>query len=577
MKISRLLKEKTSAELLKGAVRRIIRITGLTAAAVEAPLLATLDLPVEQEVCQWYIHVCGWAFSRAGEISSLEATLDGIDLGPIQYGVQRIDVQQAYPDLPTNLCGFSELFVPPVGIRSRDAEHKLIVRVSDSEGNTREFTRSIRLQKAVEKLVPAKELAALPQPVFDETHPPVPNSNVSVIIPTLNAGEEFTSLLTSLRSQIGIEGLEIIVVDSGSRDRTTMLAEEFGATVHSIRPEDFSHSAARNTGADLATGQYLVFMTQDAMPGSYTWLAEILYALQNNDAVAATCLESPRSDTDLFYQANNWAHRRFLEADAGDRILTMPHSEDYRSLRQNGQLCNIACAIDRQTFHQYRFRYAYAEDLDLGLRLIRDGKRLLLLDSAPVIHSHHRDAYYYLRRGYVDTIWLSRLFPDYPLQPSLRLEDLCRQMVDAYRLLSRCGQSLMAMKFPCAAADFLSEAKSQLEKHEPAQSPSTALGADPYSAFLSAITEAALTAPASTEEPSHQLLNAIKEALQPFWLYVSQTFEIIDLEIAGEIEQSMYKMHGMISGGFWASYFLQETTPGDGLALRIKNEIGRGV
>jgi glycosyltransferase involved in cell wall biosynthesis len=577
MKISRLLKAKTSTELLKGAVRRITRLTGLTPEAANAQLLATLDLPAEQEVCQWYIHVCGWAFSRTGEIAKLEATLDGIDLGPIQHGVQRIDVQQAYPELPTDRCGFSELFVPPIGIQSNAAEHKLVLRVTDTGGNTREFTRHIRLQKAVEKLIPSQELAALPQPVFDEAHPPVPNSNVSVIIPTLNAGEEFTSLLTSLRSQLGIERLEIIVVDSGSSDRTMMLAEEFGALVHTIRPEEFSHSSARNIGADLAAGTYLMFMTQDAMPGSLTWLAEILYALQNNDAVAATCLESPRSDTDLFYQANNWAHRRFLQVDAGDRILTMPQSKDYKSLRQNSQLCNIACVIDRQTFHQYRFRYDYGEDLELGLRLIRDGKRLLLLDSAPVIHSHHRNAYYYLRRGYVDTIWLSRMFPDYPLQPSLRFEDLCRQMVDSYHLLSRCARAFKEMQFPCTATEFLSEAKSQLDKLASAQLQPAALESDPYSAFLSTVVQAASMMPASPGDHSNQLLNAVKEALQPFWLYFSQTFEVIDQAIACEVEQSMYKMHGMISGGFWASHFLQNATPGNGIALQIKNEIGRGV
>ena len=46
------------------------------------------------------------------------------------------------------------------------------------------------------------------------------SNSISVVIPTLNAGPEFRSLLQKLRQQKGIGDVEIIVVDSGSRDDT---------------------------------------------------------------------------------------------------------------------------------------------------------------------------------------------------------------------------------------------------------------------------------------------------------------------------------------------------------------------
>lgn len=53
--------------------------------------------------------------------------------------------------------------------------------------------------------------------------------------------------------------------------------------------------------------------------------------------------------------------------------------------------------IGRDVFQQYRYRGDYAEDLDLGIRLIpgrlpRGNARL-----RQVIHSHNRPAYYYLK------------------------------------------------------------------------------------------------------------------------------------------------------------------------------------
>ncbi len=51
---------------------------------------------------------------------------------------------------------------------------------------------------------------------------------VVMVIPTYNAGPEFYWLLRKLQGQQGLEGVEVVVVDSGSSDGTDTLAEEFG-------------------------------------------------------------------------------------------------------------------------------------------------------------------------------------------------------------------------------------------------------------------------------------------------------------------------------------------------------------
>jgi hypothetical protein len=74
---------------------------------------------------------------------------------------------------------------------------------------------------------------------------------------------------------------------------------------------------------------------------------------------------------------------------------------------------NIACLIKRDVFLKYNFRGDYAEDLDLGLRLIRDGYKMTLLSSTRVIHSHNRPAFYHLQRGYVENLFLVKTFSDH--------------------------------------------------------------------------------------------------------------------------------------------------------------------
>lgn len=239
--------------------------------------------------------------------------------------------------------------------------------------------------------------------------------SVSVVIPTLNAGLEFNWLLRKLKGQRGLRELEIVIVDSGSRDGTVELARKAGCTVVEIAPQEFSHSFARNIGADAARGDYLLFMVQDAYPiGEYWAYGMLRYVLDHasTNLVAASCAEFSRSDSDMMYDSMINTHYRFLGCLEYDRIGEY-HGDDHMSLRSYGQLSDVSCLIGRELFGRYRFRGDYAEDLDLGIRLIRDGYRVAMLASVKTVHSHNRPAYYYLKRTFVDVVFLVGMFDDF--------------------------------------------------------------------------------------------------------------------------------------------------------------------
>lgn len=239
---------------------------------------------------------------------------------------------------------------------------------------------------------------------------------VSVVIPTLNAGPEFAGLLRKLKDQQGVASVEIVIVDSGSKDNSQEVAKQWGCKVVEIAPEDFSHSGARNLGADQATGDYLLFMVQDAYPIGDHWIYGILRYLLDHaeeEVVAVSCSETPRSDSDMMYDSMIDTHYRFLACRDQDRIGRL-QGTDHMALRSQGQLSDVACLIPRDFFNQYRYRGNYAEDLDLGMRIIRDGKAVAMLASIKVIHSHNRPAFYYLKRSFVDVVFLVGLFDDFP-------------------------------------------------------------------------------------------------------------------------------------------------------------------
>lgn len=242
-------------------------------------------------------------------------------------------------------------------------------------------------------------------------------ATVSVIIPTLNAGPEFEYMLRKLRTQLGVRHIEIVIVDSGSTDATVSLARAAGAVVVEIPPVEFSHSGARNLGADTATGDHLLFMVQDAYPIGDHWVYGLLDYLRDHaprGVVALSCAEYCRDDSDMMYECSIANHYTFLGCKEFDRIGVF-RGADQESLRSMGQLSDVSCLIPRDRFQQYRYRGNFAEDLDLGVRLIRDGHRIAMLASVKVIHSHNRTSYYYLKRTFVDITFLVNVFPDFPL------------------------------------------------------------------------------------------------------------------------------------------------------------------
>ena len=97
---------------------------------------------------------------------------------------------------------------------------------------------------------------------------------VTVIIPTLNAEEQVSNLLNSLKQKSFPPG-EIIVIDSESSDKTLELAKNQGAKVISINRKDFDHGGSRNLAAQKAEGEYILFLVFSGLnTNSPSWFVD---------------------------------------------------------------------------------------------------------------------------------------------------------------------------------------------------------------------------------------------------------------------------------------------------------------
>src|SRR5687767_5658816 len=87
-------------------------------------------------------------------------------------------------------------------------------------------------------------------------------STVSVIVPAYNAAAFVAEAIDSALAQSHPE-LEVIVVDDSSTDDTPAVLQSYGNRITVHRQDNRGVSAARNTGAQLATGEWIAFLDAD--------------------------------------------------------------------------------------------------------------------------------------------------------------------------------------------------------------------------------------------------------------------------------------------------------------------------
>lgn len=87
-------------------------------------------------------------------------------------------------------------------------------------------------------------------------------SLVSIIIPTYNYGHFVADAVQSALNQT-YSPCEVIVVDDGSTDNTSDVLRQFEGRVQVIRKVNAGLSAARNTGLQVARGDYIAILDSD--------------------------------------------------------------------------------------------------------------------------------------------------------------------------------------------------------------------------------------------------------------------------------------------------------------------------
>jgi glycosyltransferase involved in cell wall biosynthesis len=200
-------------------------------------------------------------------------------------------------------------------------------------------------------------------------------ATLSIIIPVYNGGSDLKRCLTALRGS-SFGDWELIVVDDGSIDGSDELAGRSGARVIASRGR-MGPAAARNMGAEMARGDYLLFLDADCVvqPDTLGLVVESFQTDPGLEALFGSYDDSPGAANFMAQYKNLFHH------------YVHQHGREEASTFWTG------CGAMKRTrflalggFDIQRYRRPSIEDIDLGYRLKRAGGRIRLAKNIQVKH-----------------------------------------------------------------------------------------------------------------------------------------------------------------------------------------------
>lgn len=220
---------------------------------------------------------------------------------------------------------------------------------------------------------------------------------MDVVIPVYRPGKEWEQLLEGLARQ-NRKPDRILVINTGKEYWNSRWEKLLpGMEVVHIAPEAFDHGGTRDRAAQMSRADFLVFMTQDAVPADERLLEELEKAMeQSPDVRAAYARQLPRPDCRLEEQYTrrfNYPAESFIK-----------RKEDLPRLGIKTYFCSNVCAIyDRETYRLlggFPTRAIFNEDMIFAARLIQNGYAVAYAANARVIHSHNYSALQQFHRNF---------------------------------------------------------------------------------------------------------------------------------------------------------------------------------
>lgn len=214
---------------------------------------------------------------------------------------------------------------------------------------------------------------------------------VDIIIPVYKPDEKFKNLMYRLERQ-NVEPNHIYIIhtmpDEGEEQWVEELFEKLdkkeSISVKNITKSEFNHGGTRNMGADMAEADFVMMMTQDAVPADTRLLEKLLEPFDEEKVAVAYARQLATRQCGViesYTREFNYPPESFVKS-----------KKDMERLGIKTYFCSDVCAIYRKsTFRElggFVTETIFNEDMIFASKVIKAGYSIAYAADAKVYHAH---------------------------------------------------------------------------------------------------------------------------------------------------------------------------------------------
>lgn len=219
---------------------------------------------------------------------------------------------------------------------------------------------------------------------------------IDVIIPTYKPDKKLDRNLRMLKKQtLKPDRILIINTEEEYFNSKEFDSLEQGEIIH-IKKCEFDHGGTRNKAASLCDGDFIVLLTQDAIPADEHLLENLIKPFEDEEV----CASYGRQMAD--YKDN--------PVEAYTRLFNYPKESRVKSLKDLDELgiktffCSNVCAAYRKSMYDklggFPVHTIFNEDMIFASKLILNEKKIAYAADAKVWHWHNYNAVEQLKRNF---------------------------------------------------------------------------------------------------------------------------------------------------------------------------------
>ena len=218
---------------------------------------------------------------------------------------------------------------------------------------------------------------------------------VSIVILTHHPSDSFVDSLRLILSQ-SVKPYEVFIMNTDeslfyknlsddNKSYLEKLINDKSIVVTHILQSDFDHGKTRNLAASLASGDYLLYMTDDAVPYDDKLIYNLLVGFDDERVAISTARQIPKFNA-------KYAERLVREYNYPDKtyIRTLETEKEYGI--KNYFVSNVCTMYDKKIFDAllgFKENIPLNEDMLYAYKAIHNNYKIYYNNIAMVYHSHN--------------------------------------------------------------------------------------------------------------------------------------------------------------------------------------------